>query len=245
MAMANFLPTDYKAPTAGGGYMKIQEGENRIRILSAPVVGWEDWTQNKKPVRFRLNEKPKAPIDPEKAIKHFWALIVWNYTEARIQILQITQSTVRNPIENLAKDADWGAPYFYDLKIIKTKVADKTSYSVIALPHKPVAEHIKEAFYEERINLNALFDGEDPFASSYDPTDGVFDADESCAAVGIDRETLRRRFDMCPQAFKDKIGDFLIKNALKADFSDIKEELLERIDKKINSELTPKPVEKS
>lgn len=241
MAMANFLPSNYKAPKTAGVYMKLQDGENKIRILSAPVLGWEDWTANKEPVRFHFHDKPKTSIDPTNPVKHFWAFIVWNYVESRIQILQIRQSTIRESLENLSKDKDWGAPYFYDVKITKSGEGINSKYGVLSLPHKPVADHIKEAFYEERINLNALFMSEDPFADTGVYTDGVFDDFESCCEV-IDRETVKRRFDMCPPAFKDTIFAFLTKNGLKSDFSDLREELLERIDKKINSELELKVV---
>lgn len=243
MAMANFLPADYKSPRTSGNYMRLQDGENKIRILSAPVIGWEDWTQDKKPVRFRYSEKPRASIDPARPVKHFWAFIVWNYVEARIQILQITQATVRESIETLSRDSDWGAPYFYDLKIGRSGEGINTKYTVVSLPHKPVAEHIKEAFYEEPINLNALFDGEDPFAPSDVQTEGVFE-DSEPQANKIDRATVKRRFDMCPEVFREKMSEFFTKNKLKTDFSDMPEDLLERIDKKINSELQPKVVEK-
>lgn len=243
MAMANFLPSDYKAPRTSGNYMKLQDGENKIRILSAPVIGWEDWTADNKPVRFRYADRPKAPIDPERPIKHFWAFVVWNYVESRIQILQINQATVRDALETLSKDADWGLPYFYDVKIVKSGEKINTKYNVVALPHKPVSDIVKAAFYEERIDLNALFDGADPFAPSDCQTEGVFEKHEE-EADGYSQD-IKRRFEMCSQTFKESIYAFLTKNKLKSDFSDLPEELLERINKKINSELEPKAVEKS
>lgn len=241
MSFANFLPVDYEAPKAAGDYMKLQEGENRIRILSSPVIGWEDWTADKKPVRYRFNERPKAPIDPLRPVKHFWAVIVWNYSEARIQILQINQATVRESLETLSKDKDWGAPFFYDVKITKTGEKINTRYSVVALPHRPVSEHIREAFYAKPINLQALFTGEDPFAPCDTPTPGVFDQ-PAAAREDVDRSTLKRRFDMCPLPFREKIGAFLDKNKLKPDFTDMPDELLDRIEKSINSELELKLV---
>lgn len=241
MSFANFLPVDYEAPKAAGDYMKLQEGENRIRILSSPVIGWEDWTADKKPVRYRFNDKPRAPLDPMSPIKHFWAFIVWNYQENRIQILNVTQSTVRGPIQTLCADKDWGAPYFYDIKIIKKKEGDRTVYQVVSLPHKPVADHIKAAFHAKPINLQALFTGEDPFAPCENPTPGVFDQPPA-AREDVDRSTLKRRFDMCPKPFQEQIAGFLDKNKLKSDFSDMPDDLLDRIEKRINSELELKLV---
>ena len=36
------MPEGYEKPKTGGGYMKLQQGENRIRIFSRPIVGWID-----------------------------------------------------------------------------------------------------------------------------------------------------------------------------------------------------------
>ena len=87
----SFLPQDYTSPKSFNNYMKLQEGENKIRILSRPIIGWEDWLNNK-PIRFRMSEKPAKPVDAKKPIKHFWAFVVWNYAEEQIQILHLTQA---------------------------------------------------------------------------------------------------------------------------------------------------------
>lgn len=176
MATHAFLPEDYEPPVTSGNYMKLQPGENRIRILSAPLLGWEDWTPEKKPVRFRYDQKPSKPIDPTRPIKHFWAMIVWNYREEKIQILQITQSTIRTVITALSENEDWGAPYFYDLKITKKGEKVDTEYSIIPCPKKTVSESIRQAFHAKPCNLEALFTNDDPFASnpSHGFTPGIF-----------------------------------------------------------------------
>lgn len=173
MAIA-FLPTDYEAPKGAGNFMKLADGENKIRILTQPILGWEDWTAEKKPIRFRLDAKPAKPINAEKPIKHFWAMAVWNYGDEKIQILQITQAGIRKPLENLCKDADWGAPFFYDIKISRKGEGINTEYNVTPLSHKPAAAHIKDAFDKLPIWLDALFTNADPFAPSDSRTAGVF-----------------------------------------------------------------------
>lgn len=186
MTMHSFLPRDYEAPkTSGGNYMKLMDGENKIRILSKPIFGWEDWDQ-KKPIRFAYHEKPAKPIDAKRPIKHFWAFVVWNYREEKIQILEITQANIRNSIEGLSNNEDWGAPFFYDLKIMKTGEKMETIYTVNPCPHKPLSEGIKKAFYDNRCYLEALFTGEDPFSPAntrYTPAG----FDESSDSVDFDR----------------------------------------------------------
>ncbi len=90
----SFLPENYESPKQSGQYMKLADGDNRIRILTRPVMGWEDW-QDKSPVRFAFDNKPLKSIDPKKPIRHFWAFVVYNYNEQKIQILNITQATIR------------------------------------------------------------------------------------------------------------------------------------------------------
>ena len=61
--MTGFLPDNYKRPEpSAGNYAKLEDGQNRYRILSEARVGWLYWTEDNKPVR--LKEKPEAlPAD--------------------------------------------------------------------------------------------------------------------------------------------------------------------------------------
>lgn len=163
--MSNFLPDNYKVPGTGGNYVKLEQGETKIRILSSPLLGWEDW-DNKKPVRFPIDHKPQ-PIDPEKPIKHFWAMIVWNYNIEQIQVFCVTQKTIQNAITAYAKDPDWDSPLKYDIKIMREGEGFDTEYSVIALPHKEVNAKIKKAFMDKPCQLEALFCNADPFDISW------------------------------------------------------------------------------
>lgn len=160
----DFLPPDYKQPKTSGGYLKFEKGETKFRVLSKPVMGWLDW-DNKKPVRFRMPDKPARPIDPEQGIKHFWAFVVWDYKDNEIKILEITQSSIQSAISALAKDDDWGSPFDYDIKITKSGENLETKYVVSPVPHKPISEEIKQAFKEKPVNLEALFTNDDPYAA--------------------------------------------------------------------------------
>lgn len=159
--MSDFLPEDYEAPEGGGNFMKLQEGENKFRILSRPVVGWLDW-KDKKPYRFPMKSKPEKPLE-KGPIKHFWAFVVWNYAAESIQILEITQQTIQAAITNLSKDEDWGAPFHYDLKIGKKGKDLDTKYSVTPSPKKPLTDVIIQAGLEKPCYLEAMFDGKDPW----------------------------------------------------------------------------------
>lgn len=158
----DFLPAGYEQPKTGGNYMKLKSGENKFRILSKPIIGWLDW-QDKKPLRFAFDNKPLKSIDPTKPVKHFWAFVVWNYQDEQINVLELTQSSIQGAIKNLSADNDWGSPFEYDIKIIKTGEKMETEYKVNPIPHKPLADEIKKAFSDKPCNLNALFTNDDPF----------------------------------------------------------------------------------
>lgn len=160
--MSDFLPDDYQAPTSEGKYTRFEQGETKIRILSKPILGWEDW-KDSKPHRFQMKNKPERPFDPSKQIKHFWAFIIWNYNVEQIQICQITQATIRTAIQNLTDDEDWGSPYEYDIKIIRTGQKLDTKYSITPSPKSDIISEIEKAYNDTPIRLEALFTGDDPF----------------------------------------------------------------------------------
>ncbi|GAB2528178.1 hypothetical protein [Rufibacter soli] len=175
MSQDSFLPADYQAPAASSGkYTKFETGETRLRILSNPAFGYEYWNTSNKPVR--LKDQPKGkPADMrltdtkgrEERVKHFWALKVYNYNTGQMEVCQIAQATLQNRIAELSRDKDWGNPKAYDVKILKTVVGDKTTYSVNPVPHQPVTEDVKAAFMATPIDLEALFiPGADVFSNT-------------------------------------------------------------------------------
>lgn len=164
----DFLPDNYETPATNANYLKFADGETRFRILSKPVIGWLDWKDNK-PLRYVMTAKPERPVDAAKPIKHFWAMIVWNYATAKVQVLEITQSTVQKAIENLAKDSDWGAPFDYDIKVVRKGKDKQTEYTVTPSPKKAFADF--KSANDVKVCLNELFTGGDPFNSSATPTE--------------------------------------------------------------------------
>jgi len=158
----NFLPPDYTPPaSAGGNYLKLQQGENHLRILSKPLLGWEIWLDGH-PYRHPYEEMPESV--GENRPREFWAMIAWNYDQEKIQIFHITQGSIKKSIRDLAEDSGWGSPHQYDLRIVRSGHQLKTNYSVTPQPKTPVADEIKQAFDAMPCYLPALFKGEDPFA---------------------------------------------------------------------------------
>lgn len=163
----NFLPNDYKQPVSNH-YMKIKDGENTFRVLSSAITGYEYWTEDNKPVRSKAPFKstPNIRIDKDgKAtkVKHFWAFIVWNHDDGIIQILQLNQSTIQSAILAIVNNKKWGNPTGYDITITREGEGFETKYSVMPNPHSELDSSILIEYAGKKINLEALYEGEDPF----------------------------------------------------------------------------------
>jgi hypothetical protein len=121
--MNNFLPDEYDIIPSNSRYIKLGDGENTIRVLSSAITGWLYWNNLGKPVRSKdafLGTPADIRIDkegkPEK-VKHFWAFVVYNYDEKRIQILEATQSQIQNGIKALVDSKHWDDPKNYEISI--------------------------------------------------------------------------------------------------------------------------------
>ena len=162
----NMLPDEYEVPQKAGNYMKFQDGENQFRFLSQAIVGWEGWIEddgNRKPIRHKMDEPfDPSEIDPE-TIKHFWAVVVWNYSLKRVQILEITQRGIQKSLRALEKSKAWGSLLNYDILVTKSGQKLETEYQVNPCPPKLLDKEISKEYKATDIDLEKLFTGEDPF----------------------------------------------------------------------------------
>lgn len=162
----SWLDPNYEKPASNSRYFKLQQGDNKIRILTKPITGWLDWQTKPDGSKTPVRTKEKQPaINPAKPPKHFWSFAVWDYQEKNIKVMEITQATIQDAIYSLHTSEDWGSPTEYDITIKKTGEKMETKYFVSPTPPKPLLPEISEALSKEKINLEALFDNGDPFAS--------------------------------------------------------------------------------
>ena len=154
---------------SGGNYMKLQAGANQFRILGSlkegtiiqGMLGWADNGDKRQPYRWRIKDNP--PRNFKEAPKEFFAILVWNYKESRIQILEITQTGLKRDLVNLNKDKEWGDARAYDITIIRSGEGLETTYALTPKPPKKRSDEINQALKNLKVNLEALYDGEDPF----------------------------------------------------------------------------------
>jgi len=174
----SFRPEGHEKFTASN-YMKFEDGPNKIRILSEPVNGYVYWVSadgkivprntlsgpGGKPVRLRFNAK--FSHEQISAMRMFAAMVVWNYNIEKVQVLEVKQSSIMYALDGLYDSKAWGDVTGYDIVITRTRTGPKpkdVEYSVLPEPKAKVSKEILEA-YDGKINLEALFEGEDPFSN--------------------------------------------------------------------------------
>lgn len=149
---------------------KLEQGkELRIRFVRPGITGFGGWTIEKKPIRFEFHpEVLPANLAPDLkgnvGLKRFIAGLVYDYAAEDFKILELTQRTLMEQLYKYAKDSDYGDPLGYDIKLTREGEKMDTKYSLVAAPPKTLEKAIAEAAAKVQCNLNALFDGGDPFA---------------------------------------------------------------------------------
>lgn len=161
--MDPFFPPTYELPKKDSQYLDLKEGNYKIRILTAPTIGYEGW-KGKEPIRKRPTETfANTPVD--KPPVQFLAFLVWDYTDEKFKTLVLKQKTVIGAIYNFNADPDFGDPRGYDIKISRLgKTKDDTKYTVIPMGQTPLKEEIKDAFKKLDYNLDRLFQNEPPIS---------------------------------------------------------------------------------
>ena len=164
-----FLPNEAKEPQSKSNYTLPykQEGSFKFRVLDNAVVGFETWKtegEKKIPIRHKTGEEPPFGEDGKEP-KYFWAFPVFNYTQDRIQIMVVTQKTIRNQMQALIDNEVWGNPQSYDITFTRKglELAD-TTYTIMPNPHTELKPEILETYKRANLSLEDWFKGLDPFA---------------------------------------------------------------------------------
>lgn len=184
MSNDSFLPENYEVPKSGGGFTKFENGENRFRILSSPLLMWLEWRDGK-PTRhaFDPDNKPQKGPSQKDSVKHAWGLIVWNYSTEKIEVMELDKQDIIAALKSHASDADWGHPKKYDIVINKSGSGMDTEYKFVAKPHSQPKQEIVDAFIENPIDLAKLLTNDNPFLSNGGSSESTAPAQSQSKAV--------------------------------------------------------------
>ena len=80
-----------------------------------------------------------------------------------MQVWSVGQKTIRDQIVSISRDADFGDPRNFDIKIKKEGEKMKTTYTINPLPPTELGEEAKNTIMQTQVNIDAYFEGENPF----------------------------------------------------------------------------------
>ncbi len=145
-----------------GNYTKLKDGDTKLRILTSPILWWEYFSRENKPVRSRTEFESTPDLKDGWKVKQFRAMWVYNYEEDRIQVWSIPQNSIKKQLWDLTEDEDFGNPMDYDIKVNRSWKDLETTYQIKPLS-KSNFDNIDIETQAKQINLDALFLNEDPF----------------------------------------------------------------------------------
>jgi hypothetical protein len=154
--MNGLLPADYEIPTSGNGGMfaKLEQGENRFRILDVPTMGYIYWI-DKTPVRVKSASDAPSGEKP----KHFWHMPVWMDDE--VKLMDIDKATVIKDLKRLDDSDEWGNLLHYDVIVTREGQSLDTTYAVQPCPKADLPSEAAEAWtaFKDEYNGDDVFEG--------------------------------------------------------------------------------------
>ena len=191
-----FLSKKASSAVAGSGdrpYLnpsKVPSGETvRFALLSdQPIEFYECWgvstdgNDKKKPFRFVQdptseeieaemgdNFERRASFDGESAEPSKFAVAapVYNYTTARVEIIQITQKSILRELDGISQMEDYSNLLEHDFVLGKEGNGLDTKYSLRPVPRKKDSDKTIEAAWTESLeggfDIERLLTGANPF----------------------------------------------------------------------------------
>lgn len=162
------------------GYFSLNKdidegGSVKIRVLGNAIGGVGAWRDNK-PLRMEKRDPSfdLSTLDPDRQgnpgkFKDFVATIIWNYDAKKIQIWEITQSTVMKQLFALHRNPDWNEDVTsFDIQVSKetAKGGNFTNYTLTGVPKSlgaSLSKDVEKGFDETYVDLHALYRNENPF----------------------------------------------------------------------------------
>ena len=137
------LDETMEIPSSGGKgkFAKLDVGDNVFRFMDTPVVGYLWWDDNNSCHRVKTANEAPDNVD----LKYFWQFPV--YIDGEIRIMDITQKTVLNAIQDITKsDPGYSDLGKYDIKVTGTGEGMERKYTVVPLPVKAISKDGAEAW---------------------------------------------------------------------------------------------------
>ena len=203
----SLLPEDYNASefekeSSEGGqsqFFSLKDGQARtIRIMGDQdkpetfVMGYSAWRDKKKRNAPNTDRGYSEMVEyaeiqtftdrngnevERKEPKKFWLFQIYNVTEKRAQVWEVTRKDIRRVLEEYERNPKWGDLTQYDITVTRTGKDMDTIYSLMPEPPKqPPSDEVIKAIKEARIDCSAVFkDGGYPMGALAEDAPAVND----------------------------------------------------------------------
>jgi len=154
----------YEPEAIPSNFMKLQPGENKIRIASQTFHFKKHGFKSEGKYSSKICQGENCPYCQQgNEPKNRYAWIVLDRKEQNpermVKVLEVGWQ-IYGQLLAYAKDEDYGPLTGYDIKIKRTGEGLETEYSVVASPKKSeITDEEKKAITESKIYLEKLFGG--------------------------------------------------------------------------------------
>lgn len=141
-------------------FMKLEEGENTVRVMGNPIQFYIHWAENGK-----SKKKFNSPTTNPGLVRRLedsgfkkqarWFVKVLDRKSESYKLLEIGPQ-VLNSITQLTKNKRWGKVTNYDLTITRAPKGTQPLYSVTPNPQEAIPDEIKSKYqdFNDRVNVD-------------------------------------------------------------------------------------------
>ena len=202
----SLLPEDYNASefekeSSEGGqsqFFSLKDGQARtIRIMGDQdkpetfVMGYSAWRDKKKRNAPNTDRGYSQMVEyaeiqtftdrngnevERKEPKKFWLFQIYNVTESRPQVWEVTRKDIRKILEDFERNPKWGDLTQYEITVPRTGKYLDTTYSLMPEPPiEPPSDEVIQAMNEAKIDCSVVFKGGYPMGALTEDAPSVND----------------------------------------------------------------------
>jgi hypothetical protein len=166
MADMVFGEVDWNSADSGttkSNFMRLEEGENLVRVMGNPVQFYIHWVVTPDGSRRKLN----SPVDSPELVRRLedsgfkrqarWLVKVLDRTDDEFRVLEVGPQ-IYNGIKSLYNNSRWGKVTQYDLSINKGPKGTQPLYGVTPNPKEALSSDFKSKFVEfnDRVDVEKV-----------------------------------------------------------------------------------------
>jgi hypothetical protein len=161
-----FGEVDWNAADSGttkSNFMRLEEGENTVRVMGNPVQFYIHWVVTPDGSRRKVN----SPVDSPDLVRRLedsgfkrqarWLVKVLDRSDDEFRVLEVGPQ-IYNGIKSLYNNSRWGKVTAYDVTINKGPKGTQPLYGVTPNPKEPLSSDFKSKFvdFNDRMDVDKI-----------------------------------------------------------------------------------------